>query len=506
MKFGMMVYMNEDSIEFNVNNYSVDYTLDELDFSQFKMVNPDDVKAISQPSIVLKGGMEQLGLVRLTPKEIEQYLWIHPLLPRGIEIKANRMTSRGYRIEPYDESPEAKLACEKMWDLLKNSGGEIFLNSWIQDGYAFGNGYVTLLPDQETGEIVLLSKEHPVFFRIARKKKDTKKDTEGFLNQYARSGDWSHEYGIMKINPVTKKPTHYTQVVFASNKNEVVPTGTEIKSDQVGHLVFDTWGDEAEGISLVQYVWTILKYIMNIEEAGAEAIWRSGFTQKKITTNIRNERDLKTLAKNLEKINAKDSIILPEGTDVQNLVPGETEFVETHDVFMTLVAMRLGVPKPILTLDGSDINKATMQELMKDMIYDIRADEIKVKRTVEEQIFVPACKSIFNDDFDKIPKFFFNDFVETKEHQAEVFKSIAQSLNSLLGGQNPPYQLLKDAGLQEEADKLLRYALKHLEQPDITGLDEKVKKDVERVPSKEPAVEETDESSDDSERRDIDPE
>jgi hypothetical protein len=333
--------------------------------SQFLGENPtilsqfqENLKPQTQASPALSEGVDDLGLVRLNPKDIEKFLWMHPVIPRGIEIKANRMTSRGFKFAPFDSSSEAIKAAESMKTLVENSGGEILINGWIQDGYGFGNGYLTLLPDSDSGEISYLSKEHPVYFRIAREKKKGKRK---FNYPTQNQSDFGPDYGPMKIDPATKQPLAYTQIIY-KNDSQVEPIGKELRPDQVAHLVFDTWGDEAEGISYVQYVHQILKYLMNIEDAGAEAIYRSGFTQKKVTTDITNEKELKKIARNLKDINSADSIILPKGTDVENLVPGTSEFVSLHDVLLNLVAMRIGVPKPILTLDGTDINKACYSE------------------------------------------------------------------------------------------------------------------------------------------------
>lgn len=422
---------------------------------QFKNIEAADLKGLTQPSIVLKGGVGELDVSRLSPKQIEQYLLLHPVIPRGIDIRANRMTGRGYTIKPYDESPKAKEAAEKMSEIIDDSGGEILLNSWIKDAFGFGNGYLTLMKDKSSDEVVMLSKEHPIFFRIARFEKENSKDP---LLQNTNNSDWDNKYGGMKINPVTKQPDKYTQVVFNSDKTKVQPFGTELTADQVAHLVFDTWGDEAEGIGLIQYVHNVLKYLMNIEEAGAEAIFRSGFTQKKVTTEIMTEKDLKKLAKNLQEINTSDAIILPKGTNVENLQPGQTQFEQVHDIFLNLIAIRLGIPKPILTLDGTDTNKATMRELMRDLFYDLRSDEIKVARTIEEQIFKPACQSIFGDEFELTPKFMFNDFEEGKEEKATVLAVTSDYVTKFTAA----YEKLAALGQTEAAQQVLEVMMRSL--------------------------------------------
>lgn len=426
---------------------------------QFKNFDPTN---LTQPSILLKGGIQEIDVKRLSPKAIEQYLILHPVIPRGIEIKSNRMTSRGYKVLPKTNTSRAKEAAKEMQNLLDSSGGEILINGWIRDAYAFGNGYLVLLPskDKSTSKIVYISKEHPVFFRIARNKKD--KDQlrpEEKWNQANTSGDFNYEWGTMKIDPATKKPTAYTQVVFDNgNKEYVVPVGQELDASQVAHLTFFTWGDEAEGVGIVQYVHTILKYIMNIEEAGAEAIYRSGFTQKVVSTEINTERELKQLARNLRDINASDSIILPRGTSITNLTPGTTEFEAVHNIFLNLLAIRLGVPKPILTLDGTDVNKATMQELMRDLIYDLHADELKVKQAIEEQIFASACKELYGEDFDEVPVFHFNDFEEGKEEKATVMNLTADYLVKLTNA----YKTMLDLNQPDVAKRIAEFMISNI--------------------------------------------
>ena len=413
---------------------------------QFKNTN---ASALTQPSILLKGGIQEIDIKRITPKAVEQYLILHPVIPRGIEIKSNRMTSRGYKVLPRSGSPVAKEAAEKMHGLLDESGGEILINGWIRDAYAFGNGYLVLLSEKKTKQIVYITREHPVFFRIAREKLENLKERNPLY--FEPNGDFAYGWGPMKIDKVTKKPTNYTQVVFDNgNKDLVTPVGDELPANRVAHLTFFTWGDEAEGVGIVQYVHTILKYIMNIEEAGAEAIYRSGFTQKKVTTEIETEKDLKAIAKNLKDINGSDAIILPKGTDVENLIPGTTEFSEVHDIFLNLLAIRLGVPKPILTLDGTDTNKATMQELMRDLIYDLHADELKIKQVIEQQIFAPACASIYGEDFEEIPVFEFNDFEEGKEEKAVVLNLTADYIVKLTNS----YKTMMELNQPEVAQRI----------------------------------------------------
>ena len=405
----------------------------------------EDASPKTRPSVIALGGTKEIKLDRLSPEDIERYLWMHPIVPRGIEIKANRMIRRGYSIKPSSESEEAKEAAKEMKTLFENSGGIIRIKKWIEDAFAYGNGFMTLVPNTDGDKIVRLNPEHPIFFRIA---KDPKKRQNV---AYTSKGDLAEAYeGEMKIDPATKLPTSFIQVIFDYNSKKFKPIGEELDASQVAHLVFDTWGDEVEGISLVQYLYLTIKYLLNIEEAAAETLHKAGFTQKKITTEIMTERDLKKIAKNLQQINAKDAIILPKGANVENLYPGTSQFAEFHKVFIQLIAIRLGIPQPLLTMDATTTNKSTIDAQMVDMAADFRADEIKVKQVIEDQIFVPACKLLYGEDFEEFPEFEFNPLADEKADKINQINLLSQThvreANAI--------SRLVEAGFTEQAQKL----------------------------------------------------
>ena len=338
------------------------------EFSSFvENFEEKDLKPETQPSIISKGGVKTIEVHKLDPKTIEEILYLHPVIPRGIDMKANRMVNRGFTVTPFDDSTLSKQARDYCRQIIENSGNEIFLKRWIKDAYAFGNGYWTLVPNRLGDEILKLNPEHPVFFRPALM------ETENFANEWKINGN---NKSIMKIDPRTKEVSSFTQLKYKDyDESTLIPFGNEISKKDVAHLMFDRWGDEAVGISIVQTINLTIKYLLNLEEAGAERMWRDGFTQKKVTTEITNERDLKKLAKNIAGINIKDTIILPKGTDVVNLLPGSSDFPRFHEIYMRLLAVRLGLPQPLLLQDGTSTNKATLDEMRKDIAADFLMDD-----------------------------------------------------------------------------------------------------------------------------------
>ena len=369
-------------------------------------LNEEDLgKPGTLPSPIAVGDLQVIEYKKLDKRTIEKYLLLHPVVPRGIEIKANRIIRRGYNINGGNQS--AREYCQK---ILVDSGGLPSIRNWIKDAYGFGAGYRVLVPNKAQTEILYLSPIHPIYFGIAR---------------YPKNFPMKELINKQKIDPKTKKAAFYSQ--WIEKEGQWQQFGLPLEANKVAHLKFDTWGDEPEGISLVQYVHYVITYLLNIEDAGAKNMFRHGQTQKKLKTNIKSDNKMKELAKNVANMNSKDVIILPDGSDVENLIPGQTQFVDYHDVFLTLIAVRLGIPKPLLTMDGTSTNKATLTEQTKDIIADYYADELIIEQTIEDEIFKPACKLKYGDDFKEIPNFKFNVIEEEKDKIASRMFQIAQS-------------------------------------------------------------------------------
>ena len=400
------------------------------------------------PSPIAIGDLKEIDYKKLSKDVIEHYLLMHPVIPRGIELKANRMIRRGYTVS--GGSDKAREYCAK---ILEDSGGLTLIKNWIKDAFGFGGAYLVLTRNKAKDEVLYLSPTHPVYFGISKYPKDYKD---------------ASLVGKHKINQKTKKPSYYSQ--YYKKHGQWEQYGNPIPANRVAHLKFDTWGDEAEGISIVQYLYLTVKYLLNIEDSAAMNMYRHGQTQKKLTTNITSEKKLKEIAKNVANMNSKNTIILPEGTDVNNLLPGQTQFPEYHDKFLTLLAIRLGIPKPLLTMDGTSTNKATLDEQKKDVIADFFADELVVKQTIEDSIFKSACKLKYGDDFTDIPNFNFNEIPEDKDKKTERLLKISMFVTNIVNSISG----LNKEGMTQSAQKLEKFLVDNVDYTSESNKEEKI--------------------------------
>lgn len=405
----------------------------EKELSTFsKSYETDGLKSETGPSPIAIGGVPGITLIKLKPENIEPFLLMNPIVPRGIELKSNRMIERGFKIKGLHE--EAVQYCK---NILVNSGGKTWVKKLIENSYGFGYGVSTLVPNVEGSEVVRCNLEHPIYFRIARYGKD-------YSDPVLR--------GKLKIDKNTKQPLGYSEYRF-DQQGKIIPYGSELEPDKVIYLAFDTWGDESEGYSVVQYLHRDIKYLMNIDEGGAETMYRNGFNQKKVTTNAKTDKQMKAIANNVKNINLRDVIVLPDGSDVMNLEPGKTDFKQYHDVFVSNIATKLGVPLPLLTQDASSTNKSVLKEQRKDMRADFGADEDIVKDVIENQLFLPACRLKFGENFvfEDVPEFIFNEIIEDKESRSNNLLTESKYVLNL----TESAERLKEIGYTEMADTVI---------------------------------------------------
>jgi len=406
-------------------------------------VDKKELKVETLPNPALSGGIGEIGLTRITPMEIPKYLLMHPALPRGVDLKANRMVKLidedlidNVVINPSFTSTAEEVVnyCRK---ILYDSGGGVYVKKMISEGYSFGTTFSILQTNKAETKVLRFEYQHPIFFGPARypeKLKGTNVEWGGMPMV-----DRHNLVGKIKIDPRTKLIAKYTQLtkkyperqesnllnstptyvntqthpeLKSSTPGPLIPVGEEFDNDQVIQLMFNTLGDEQLGISLVQTLHLTIQYLLNMEKAGAQSMVNFGFNKWIATTPFKDLKKLNQFSQSLAQIQKHSVISLPEGINLTNIAPGTTDFDRVHPIYMRLIAIRLGIPMPLLSQDGEGTNKATIVEMRKDMYEDFFADEQVIEQTINDGFF-KACKIKWKDlsttQLESIvPKFKFN--------------------------------------------------------------------------------------------------
>ena len=421
------------NLDYKVNIPS-DYIKSLLAKEEDLEINYDDAKKITQASPILVGGTKEIDIPDMDLRDVEKWLFIHPVVPRGVEIRANKIVGRGYNIEGPNEE-----ANEYIKNIIHESGGILFLKRLVEDAIAFGNSWSDIIANKAKNEVLKCDILHPIYFGFAKKKVTTDKG----------------EQWIKVIDKKSQKPIGYQQ--YSIVDDELQPIGAIIPKDRAIHLAFDTWGDDPEGVSVIKYLRTTLENILTIERAAAVSGERTANPRYKFTTNIKTEPVLKKFAQAVDNINERDAIILTEGNDVEVLSPGATNFNEYHDTFLSLISTRLGVPKSILFGDGTNTNKATLQEMTNFMREEYRTDEEFLKRAIQNQLIYVAIQLKYGENFaiENYPVF-------DLKGQAGDDASIVERLNNkatIVSKLVDAATKLTSIDQQDAADKLVEYTM-----------------------------------------------
>jgi len=365
-----------------VEKYSSDPSLDKI--SKF-VLNEKDVKNETLPNAMTIGGLPEIGLKRLKPAAIPKWLLSHPAVERGIEFKFNRMIRQldkndiANNIIPKDNSKEATDARDYCVEILKNSSNQpvTWIKQFGRDAMRFGDNYLLLVTNRKRDKVLRWELQHPIFFSPMYDKMGGSQtvDINPMFN-FALRGQDNIKY---RIDPKTKKPSEYTQLKKMSttvglpsttiNPENInfIPVGKIFPAKRVVQLNFDRMGDDPFGIPIAQTLWTTVKQIIRVEDAGAETMVAFGYNRWIANTSFRTKEKMQSFGRSIENIAKRSVIILPEGIKLENVKPGSTEFDKVHDILLSLIAMRLGISIVQLKGEGADINKSCYDEFTQTL-------------------------------------------------------------------------------------------------------------------------------------------
>jgi len=153
------------------------------------------------------------------------------------------------------------------------------------------------------------------------------------------------------------------------------------------------------GISPLEVLYKPILYKLNIEDASAEALWRTGFPA--IVAKIGDEKhyptekEMEGLAKDIKKLKSRSAFILPFWQDLKPLDLGKPAPVESYlEYFSNLIRECLGLPR----INASEIG-AIDYERTVIALQEVLAEQI------EEQVFPRILPNV---PLDALPRLKFN--------------------------------------------------------------------------------------------------
>jgi hypothetical protein len=326
---------------------------------------------------------DQKGLVlrRVPVKELQLLYINNQFIFRGVNFRADELVTRGYSIACKDENIR-----EEATSLIERSGGINLLWQLSVNADVCGDAYLEKIPNKTEDKILLLRHVNPINFGFLTRKDDPhhiEVDEKGF-------------------------PKAYMQIVYDSEGKEQRKI---VSREKIAHLKFNTFGDEFNGISILQPVYSTAIRLMNMEQAAAEAAVKTANPVWVVHTKTKSPRDLNMWANTLGRISGKEVVFLPEGVEVELKSPGNQNFSPYSSYFLVAVVSALGVPKSILTgsSEAGGGNRATLGKLSQHFYSIMRANQRYVEMLFYNDIFRDYAQRA---GWKEIPRLVFSDVAE----------------------------------------------------------------------------------------------
>lgn len=225
------------------------------------------------------------------------------------------------------------------------------------------------------------------------------------------------------INPDTIEPkwdkkgkiTRYEQITDKYQNKKVI-----LRPDQVMHLKFWSIEDNIHGIGLIEPMLHRLYSKRSSEKSSDEAIDKYSNPSLHGTLKEAEDKDLKDLHKDL--INFKRTSVFSSTDNLEIKLIGEKknfpDFSPIYENILDSISGCLRVPKETLLPKGKNLNRSSLEFLIKQSEKELVQLQQTVSSVIELQIFTNACirKGLFN-----IPDLGWNTLsIDNEKERAEI--------------------------------------------------------------------------------------
>lgn len=381
-----------------------------------------ELKKETQTSIIAVQRQDILTYTTLDAKTLDELYATVPEISRAIDLRGAAIIARGFEITARDDSDAAKKFASLCLQIINNSGGVSFIENWQKNADLYGNGYVELVNEDGGDAITKLALVHSYQFGYE-------------LEEYNDQGQTKTR---VKLDKNTQEPVGYASYVFNQTKN-IFENKTKFDINRIAHLRYKLIGDALYGVSMVQPMYGSVLRKLRTEQHIEDAARMVSSPKMVISGEFADDNEARNEAREAASLDVSDVIILQNGKQFQIINPGETNLPQLREIFVTNITTACGIPRPILTSEGNDINKATIQELMKSLRDDMRSNMNKIKAIMENQIFYSIGETHGIAGFETIiPTFSFpedreseDELIVREERKAATLTSLSNSLSIL---------------------------------------------------------------------------
>ncbi|OYT15314.1 MAG: hypothetical protein B7C24_13700 [Bacteroidetes bacterium 4572_77] len=391
-------------------------------------------------SIISVSREYQLNVNIIDPKTLDTLYTTVPEVSRAIDLRGAAIIYRGYEITPRNDSKEAEDFAGLCAYIVNKSGGVNFIEQWNKNTDNYGDGYIEIV--EEGNEVTELAHVHPFQF--------------GYELEIVIDPNTSMETTRIKLDKETQKPIGYATYKWNDTKG-IFENDKKIPLEVIAHLKYKVIGDALYGVSLIQPMYGSILRKLQIEDSIEKAAKLVAAPKMVLSGNFDTEEDMRERAREAASLDINDVVLLDNGDTFQFVNPGSIQLPELREIFVTNITTASGIPRPVLTSESAEINKATLQELMRELRENMRSNMGKMQQVMEQQIFMRIGEVYGINDYHKIiPRFTFPEDTDTEEEiivreekKAATLTSLSNTLmllnNMMMGTKNtPPNPDMKD--------------------------------------------------------------
>lgn len=336
---------------------------------------------------------------RIEPKKLENVYRSVPVVFNSINKTAQMILSRERELS----GPNAD-AFQEFLDSVGEIGGnqhwDEILESIFRFQMIYGEAFIELIRDKNTGEVVDLAVMDPKSMEYAKKERGS---TRIALDEF------NNPIGYVQNLP--RRFANVEQVYQPPDNVQVAPNQVYIPADNIAHFKLYTVGEEFFPIGLVEPIFRDAERSHQLkEDYGNKAhselfptrLAKVGDEQHEPSPQKVNE-----MLDNLVEAGSSTAMALPYYVDVEMIESEQPEvLIEFFEHFNDEIITGTGIPGAYATGQGGNVNRATLAA--QSRMYEITMDDIikRTSRTIERDIF----EQIGDDKgFEEVPELQWSD-------------------------------------------------------------------------------------------------
>lgn len=336
---------------------------------------------------------------RIEPEKLENVYRSVPVVFNSINKTAQMILSRereitGPNSDVFDEF------LNNVGDIGGNQHWDEILESIFRFQMIYGEAFVELIRDKNTGEVVDLAVMDPKSMEYAKTDRGTSR---------IALDEFNNPIGYVQNLP--RQFSNIDQVYEPPEEVSVAPNQVYIPADNIAHFKLYTVGEEFFPIGLVEPIFRDAERSHQLkEDYGNKAhselfptrLAKVGDEQHEPSPQKVNE-----MLDNLVEAGSSTAMALPYYVDVEMIESEQPEvLIEFFEHFNDEIITGTGIPGAYATGQGGNVNRATLAA--QSRMYEITMDDIikRTTRTVERDIFEEIGE---DNGFEEVPEMEWSD-------------------------------------------------------------------------------------------------